>query len=164
MPQPAASSHQAVAECADHQLAMNGPGDGLQIVLGVLLAKDVAVVRVDEHIEFATFLLHHELRTAPGFERRQVLFDMAQGIRGPDPLELLIGAEHVVPRRHLQQVAVHQRVELGFEQVDDPGQGQHHHERGHEQPGVEMPAPGQVVERHFRLAHQGTLRMGNYSL
>jgi hypothetical protein len=58
--------HQAVTDGADHQLAMQGAGDGLQVLLAVLLAEDLAAVRVDEHVQFAPAVMHHELRAALG--------------------------------------------------------------------------------------------------
>ncbi len=58
---------------------MDGPGHGLQVVLRILLAEDIAVVRVDEHVQFPALVDHHELRAALGVDRRQVLFDLALG-------------------------------------------------------------------------------------
>ncbi|MNR12508.1 hypothetical protein D3C85_1288690 [compost metagenome] len=48
---PAGSQlHQAIAGGADHQFAMQGAGDGLQVVLRVLRAEQLAAVGVDEHV------------------------------------------------------------------------------------------------------------------
>jgi hypothetical protein len=58
---------------------MQGTGDGLQVLLAVLLAEDLAAVRVDEHVQFAPAVMHHELRAALGVQRRQVLADVALG-------------------------------------------------------------------------------------
>ena len=66
---------------------MNGPGHRLQVALGILLAKHVAMVGVDEDVEFLAFVLHHELGAAPGIHRWQVLLDSALGIGRLDPLQ-----------------------------------------------------------------------------
>ncbi|MNQ54443.1 hypothetical protein D3C85_685110 [compost metagenome] len=144
---------QSIADGADHQLAMNGPGDGLQVVLRVLLAQDIALIRVDEHVQFAASVFHDELRAAFGVDRRQVLGDLALWISRLHTVEQRVGAEAVMAGRHIHQAAVHQWVELRLEQVNDAGQGQHHHERRDEQPGIKMPAPGQVVEVRCGLLH-----------
>ncbi len=96
---------------------MQGTGDSLQVELGILLAEHVAAIGVDEHIEFTAVLDHHELRTAPGIGRRQVLLDPALWIGGVDPLQLFVGADPVVAGLDLEQIAVHQRVELRLEQA-----------------------------------------------
>ena len=58
---------QPVTDGADHQFAVEGAGDGLQILLGILLAEDVAVVRIDEYIQLLPGIGHDKLRTAPSF-------------------------------------------------------------------------------------------------
>ena len=60
--------------------------------------------------------------------------------------------------RYVYQVVVHQGIELRFEQVNNAGDGQQNHKRGDKQPGIKMPAPGQVVERGGWSAHQERLR------
>ena len=63
----------------------------------------------------------------------------------------------------VEQVVVEQGVELGFEQVNNPGQCQQDHEWSNKQPGIEMPAPGQVVERRCWLAHvSGSARLNTF--
>ena len=48
---PAGSQfHQTVTDGADHQFAMQGTGDGLQVQLAVLFAEDLAAVRVNEDV------------------------------------------------------------------------------------------------------------------
>ncbi|MNV72131.1 hypothetical protein D3C71_1651950 [compost metagenome] len=133
---------------------MQGAGDGLQVLLAVLLAEDLAAVGIDEHVQLACAVIHHELRAAFGIDRRQVLGHVALGIGLAHFGQQRIGALSVMAGLDHHQLAVHQRVELRLEQVDDPGDRQHDHERGDEQSGIEMPAPGQVVEVHFGLAHQ----------
>ena len=132
---------------------MQGAGHGLQVELGILLAQYLAGVGVDKYIELAPGVIDHELAAAFAVDRRQVLADMALWISGLHAAQLLFGAEAVMGRGDSEQVVVEQGVELGLEQVDDPGQGQQDHERGDKQPGVEMPAPGQVVERRCWSAH-----------
>ena len=132
---------------------MQRAGHGLQVELGILLAQYFAAVGVDEHIELAASVMNNELAAALRVERWQVLADLALWISGLDALQLLVGAEAVMARADVDQVVVEQRVELGLEQVNNPGQGQQDHEGGDKQPGVEMPSPGQVVERRCGLAH-----------
>ncbi|MNZ65719.1 hypothetical protein D3C78_839190 [compost metagenome] len=151
---------QPVADRADHQLAVQRPGDRLQVVLGVLGAKQLAAVRIDEQVDLPPVLHTDKLRAAIGRGRRQVLADLQLRIGSTQMLQLLVGAHHRSARTDLQQVVVHQLVELRFEQVDDPGQRQQDHERSHEQPGVEMPAPGQVVELGNFLLHFYSLHAG----
>ena len=62
------------------------------------------------------------------------------------PLLQHIGTESMLAWRHVQQIAVHQGVQLRLEQINHPGQGQQDHERCDEQAGIEMPAPCKVVE------------------
>ncbi|MNE30192.1 hypothetical protein D3C80_1236940 [compost metagenome] len=149
--------HQPVTDRADHQLAMQGAGDGLQVLLAVLFAEDLAAVWVDEHVQFAPAVMHHELRTALGVQWRQVLGDVALWVglahfsqHRVCALPVLAGLDH-------HQVAVQQRVELGLEQIDDPGDCQQDHERGHEQPRIKMPTPGQVIERDACSSHGNLL-------
>ncbi|MNF95065.1 hypothetical protein D3C84_778020 [compost metagenome] len=87
---------------------MNRPRDCLQVLLGVLFAEDVAVVRVDEHVQLGTFVEHDKLGTALGVDRRQVLFDRALWIRVFHPLEQVVGWNGVVAGRDVEQAAVHQ--------------------------------------------------------
>ncbi len=144
---------QPVTDGADHQLAVDGAGDGLQILLGILFAEDVAVVRVDEYVQLLPGTGHDKLRAALGVDRWQVLGDLALRISTFDPLQQVIGGHGVMTGRDVEQTAVHQRIELGFEQVNHAGQGQHHHEWRDEQSGIKMPTPGQVVEIRFGLLH-----------
>ena len=145
--------HQAVADRADQQLAVNRPGHGLQVVFRILLAQYIAMVWVDEYVQFPTLVDHHELRAALGIDRRQVLLDLAFRVGLADLFEQVVRRQAVVPGGYVQQAAIHQWIELWLEQVNDAGQRQHHHEWRDEQPGIKMPAPGQVVEIRFRLAH-----------
>ncbi|MNH83013.1 hypothetical protein D3C73_354060 [compost metagenome] len=144
---------QPIADGADHQLAVNRARNGLQVLLGILLAEDVAVVRIDKNVQLVAVVEHDELGAAFGIDRWQVLFDRCLGIRIFYPLEQVVGRDSVMTGRHVEQAAVHQRIELRLEQVNGAGQGQHHHEWRNEQSGIEMPAPGQVVEIHFGLFH-----------
>ncbi|MNY00998.1 hypothetical protein D3C86_1335100 [compost metagenome] len=145
--------NQPVTDGANHQLAVDRPRDCLQVFLGVLLAKDVAVVRIDEYVQFVASVEHDKLRAAFGVHRWQVLLDRALWIRVLDALEQVVGRDRVMAGGDVEQTAVHQRVKLRLEQVNGAGQGQHHHEWRNEQSGIEMPAPGQVVEIHFGLFH-----------
>ncbi|MOA08288.1 hypothetical protein D3C78_1280420 [compost metagenome] len=144
---------QPIADGADHQLAVNRAGNGLQVFLGVLLAEDVTVVRIDEHIQFVAAIEHDKLRATFSADRWQVLLDRGLRVRVFHALEQVVGRHCVMTGRNVEQAAVHQRVELRFEQVNGAGQGQHHHEWRNEQSGIEMPAPRQVVEIHFGLFH-----------
>ncbi|MNO68811.1 hypothetical protein D3C76_596530 [compost metagenome] len=148
---------QAITDRADHQLAVQGTGNRLQVLFAILLAEQLATVGVDEHVQFAPAVMHHELRAALGIQRRQVLADMALwislvhlGQQGVGRLSMMAGFDH-------HQVAVQQRVELRLEQVDDPGDRQQDHERGHEQPRIEVPTPGQVVEVDACSSHGNLL-------
>ncbi|MNE22289.1 hypothetical protein D3C80_1154960 [compost metagenome] len=132
---------------------MQGTGDRLQVAFRVLLAQHVAVVGVDEHIQFTTCILKHKLRATVGGHRWQVLADLALGVSLVHLLQQAVGALCVVPGLDHHQVAVEQRIKLRFEQVDDPGDRQQDHERGDEQPGIKVPTPGQVVKTNRRFAH-----------
>ncbi|MNP54109.1 hypothetical protein D3C76_1486410 [compost metagenome] len=87
---------------------MNRSRDRLQVLLGILLAENVTVIRVDEHIQLVTTVEHDKLGTALGGYRRQVLFDRALWIGGLDPVEQVIGRHRVVSGRDVEQAAVHQ--------------------------------------------------------
>jgi hypothetical protein len=132
---------------------MQRTGNGLQVVFRVLLAQYRAAIRINEDGHFAPVVVHHELRATGSVGRWQVLADRGLGVGRLGALQLLVGAQGVLGGLNHEQVAVHQRVELGFEQVDDTGQGQQDHERGDEEAGIEVPTPGQVVEGHFLSGH-----------
>ncbi|MCY1405245.1 hypothetical protein D9M71_204820 [compost metagenome] len=132
---------------------MQRAGDGLQVVPGVLAAEQLAAVGIEVQVDLAAGMHADELRAAVGSAGRQVLADFQLRIGRAQALHLLVGTEGRGTGRHPQQVVVHQLVELRLEQVDDPGQRQQDHERCDEQPGVEMPAPGQVVEIERFLVH-----------
>ncbi|MNY04495.1 hypothetical protein D3C86_1371750 [compost metagenome] len=144
---------QPIANGADHQLAVNRPGDGLQVLLGVLFTEDVTVVRINENVQLLFIVEHDKLRAALGIDRRQVLGDLTLWVSRFHPCQQVVGRDGVMTGRDVEQAAVHQRIELRLEQVNGAGQGQHHHEWRNEQSGIEMPAPGQVVEIHFGLFH-----------
>ncbi|MNC35460.1 hypothetical protein D3C75_839450 [compost metagenome] len=136
---------------------MQGAGDGLQVLLAILFAEDFAAVGVDEHVQFAPGVLHHELRAAFGVQRRQVLANVALGVGLAHLGQHRVRALSVVAGFDHHQLAVQQRVELRLEQVDDPGNCQQDHERGHEQPRIEVPTPGQVVEVDACSSHGNLL-------
>ncbi|MNE82107.1 hypothetical protein D3C80_1788020 [compost metagenome] len=86
------------------------------------------MVRIDEHIQLVAAIEHHKLRAALGADRWQVLLDGRLWIGVFHALEQVVGRDRVMAGRDVEQAAVHQRIELRFEQVDRAGQGQHHHE------------------------------------
>ena len=84
---------QAVASGADHQLAMQGTDDGLQVVGRVLLPEQVAAIGVDEHCQFVAGVVQDKLRAAAGVHRWQVFAEGGLGVGGLGALQLLVGAE-----------------------------------------------------------------------
>ncbi|MNG15479.1 hypothetical protein D3C84_993110 [compost metagenome] len=105
---PGSQFHQPVTDGADHQLAVDRPGNGLQVLLGILIAKDVAVVRIDEHIQLGTVIDHDKLGAAFGADRWQVLLDRGLWIRVFHAFEQVIGRDRVMAGRDVEQAAVHQ--------------------------------------------------------
>ena len=145
---------QAVADSADQQLAVQGAGESLQVVRRVLLAEQRAAVGVEEQVGLASVELGDELRAALGRRRRQVLAHLSLRQRLLQARQLLVGGQRRTGRLHAEQLGIHQLVQLRLEQVDDARQRQQDHEGNDEQPGIEVPAPGQVVEGW--LAHANT--------
>lgn len=78
----------------------------------------------------------------PGrIDLRDTLADASAGTGGKGGGLLLGQAQSSGAGHHRQPVAIFGR-HRGEPQDDQPGHGKHRHERDHEKPGVEMPAPG----------------------
>ena len=77
----------------------------------------------------------------------QKLTQFQKGVRivtlyGGEP----IGREGVCDGGDLEQVRVHQLVELGLEQVDDPGHREQDQQGSEEEAGQKVPAPSALIE------------------
>ena len=143
-------------------LGVQGAGHRLQIPLVVQGAEQGAAGGIEEQGQLAAPLADDELGAGIRADRRQVLAQAGVRHGGPCLGPQRIGAQGLAGRRHLHQLGIHEIVELGLEQVHHAGEGEQDQEGGDEEAGVEVPAPGQVVERGFGSGHQGALRIGLY--
>ncbi len=101
---------------------MQSASDCLQVPLVIHGAEQGAAGGIEKQGQFVAVLIDDELGAGIRAGGRQV-FAQA-GVRHGDHRlgQQLVGTQGLTGGGNLHQLGIHQVVELGFEQIDDPGQ------------------------------------------
>ncbi len=122
--QPPACSQfdQPIPRGAEQQVGVQGAGYRLQIPLVVHGAEQGAAGGIHKQGQLLFTSIDDELSAQVGSGRRQVLTQAGIGHGHHRLGQQLVGTQGLAGGGDLHQLWVHQVVELGFEQIDDPGQ------------------------------------------
>ena len=113
---------QPIPRGAEQQVGVQGASHRLQIPLVIHGAEQGAAGGIHKQSQLAIPLIDNELGALIGCDRRQVFTQAGIGHGHHRLGQQLVGTQGLAGGGDLHQLGVHQVVELGFEQIDDPGQ------------------------------------------